>query len=372
MKKINKILWGFLASFMLIISCSEDKDLAKIIDPADVNAPAILAPAKGDAFELSKSMADEVAFVIKWQRPDYGQSISMKFSVDIDLKGGNFSDNSINLGETSVDTFAITHGDLNKKLLELGFTADNAGDLDIRVKSTVNYQIPEEFSEVLTIQVTPFSTVFPSIYMIGAAVGGWDPALAVEVASTGEPNKFSTIAKFDNSNGKNFRFFTNPDWGSSLGGYNIFTNYPTDMLEPAAGDGDPNFNFIGTPGWYQMIVDQGTGTITMKAVSEPLLYLTGDATHGWSWDDPVTSLKWIGHQIWEGDVTFTQNNYFRLFEQKDWGPVGYGHDIITNYDTNIIIIAVGHGDPNWQFVAASGLYHVKVDKRKATIVITAK
>ena len=108
----------------------------------------------------------------------------------------------------------------------------------------------------------------------------------------------------------------------------------------------------------------------MSPTDEQQLYLTGDATHGWNFDAPVTTLYWTGHEIYSGQVTFIQDKYFRCFKQKDWGPDSFGHNVLTNYDTDVIIIAVGHGDPNWQFIAASGTYDVVVDMRKESITIT--
>lgn len=369
MKNIYRLFMLFVVILTTLSSCSEDKELELIMNPEDVSAPSITAPSAGEQFELTLDNKDELAMVIRWNRPDYGVNLKMDFTVDIDVKDGDFSD-PINLAITTSDSLALTQAELNEKILALGLPVGQMSDFDIRIKSAVNYQIPEEFSEIITVSATPYSTIFPSIYMIGAGVGGWDPALAVEVASTGEPQKYYTKAYFDADGDGNFRFFTAPDWGSSYGGWDKLTSYPTDLLQPKAGDGDPNFEFIGTTGWYEIWVDTNSGSIDMKATTEPWLYLTGDATHGWNWDNP-TKIKWVGHEIWEGDVTFTQNNFFRFFEQADWGPVGYGHDILTNYDTNIIIVAEGHGDPNYQFVATSGSYHVVVNKREASVVITA-
>ncbi|MCU4177501.1 SusE domain-containing protein [Carboxylicivirga sp. N1Y90] len=369
MKSLNKIFLFFAISMMVVSSCSEDKEYAKIMNPDEVDAPSVTAPSEGEEFVLSLDDKDELAMIIRWDKSDFGIDIKMDFSVDIDVKDGDFT-MPINLALTTSDSLALTQEELNKKLLELGLSPGQSADFDIRVKSTVNYQIEDKISEIVTVSGTPYSTIFPSIYMIGAGVGGWDPALAVEVAATEEPKKYYTKAYFIAEGDANFRFFTNPDWGSTLGGWDVFPNYPIEFLQPKEGDGDPNFEFIGTTGWYELWVDEGTGTIQMKATTEPWLYLTGDATHGWGWDDP-TKIKWVGHEIWEGDVTFNKDGYFRLFEQADWGPVGYGHDIITTYNETYIIIAEGHGDPNWQFIASTGSYHVLVNKRTGTFSITA-
>lgn len=352
----------------IVSSCSEDLEMTKIGNVENVNPPSIIAPTSGSSIILEKDNSDEVALTIEWSEPDYGVNLSAKFNVDVDYKNGDFS-NSVLLTTTSKSIAELTHGELNEKLLAMGLKPEVESEVDLRIQSVVNYQIDDKFSSVVTVKATPYSTVFPSIYMIGAAVGGWDPSKAVEIASTGEVDQYETIAYFDTAEGANFRFFTAPDWGSSLGGYDVLTNYPTDYLQPATSDSDPNFNFVGTVGWYTINVNTKTGIIDMNPTNEPFLYLTGSATHGWSWDNP-TKLDWKGHYIWEGDVTFAQNEYFRCFEQADWGPIGYGYDVLTNYDQSFIVIAEGHSDPNWQFVAATGSYHVLVNKREESIIIT--
>lgn len=235
-----------------------------------------------------------------------------------------------------------------------------------RVASVVNYQYDTLYSDAITCISSPYSTTFAPIYMIGSAVDEWDPEKAAELPSTGMPDLYYTKWNFKAGA---FRFFTAKDWGASLGGYDVFTVYPTDILGET-GDGDSNFDFIGTEGWYEITVDVSTGTVEMTAIDEPLLYLTGDATHGWSWDDPVTSLTWIGYEVWEGSVDFTSGGYFRCFLQKDWSPDSFGYDVITNFDADYLENDGTQGDPNWLYVGATGTYTVQVDKPNATITIT--
>lgn len=369
MRNLYKYLLAIPALLSLfMVSCDDDMSTTEMLADEEISAPIILNPTADQEFVLTKENEAQ-PIKIKWDKADYGVSLKTNYSIEIDAIDGDYSA-PLSIGTSNIDSLIITQADLNKKVLELGLTPNEQGEVNLRVVAKVTDAIAVKYSPIVKIKITPYSTKFKSIYMIGAALNGWDPAKAVEVASTGEVKKFYTIAKFDASGDANFRFYSDTNWGASLGGYDLFTNYPGDLLEET-GDGDKNFRFIGTSGWYKLSVDVATGSIEMTSTEEPLLYLTGDATHGWNWDAP-TSIKWIGHEIWEGDVTFTQNNFFRLFGQKDWGPVSFGYDIITDYDTNIIIIAEGHSDPNWQFIGNSGVYSVKVDKRNGSILLTAK
>jgi hypothetical protein len=364
MKKFKNIIYVFLA-FSLLFAC-EEVEREPVIIPGD--SPALSQPASGTQVVFQKVNATEESVNFTWSEADFGFPSATVYNLQVDVAGNNFA-NALELATTPELSASITHATLNEKLMTHGVAANAPTQIEFRVEATVNpkYSL---FSEPVNMTVTLYASTFPPIYMIGASVGGWDTSKAVEVASTGEPFEYITIWRFDASNGSNFRFFSQPEWSASLGGYDTFTNYPADLLEPATGDSDPNFNFIGTAGWYEIKVNTETGTIEMVATSEPGMYLTGDATHGWNWDEPVTALDYKSYKIWEGDVAFTQNGAFRLFAQKDWGPTSYGYDVVVNYDTDYIDVAEGHGDPNWFFLKPSGTYHVVVNLRTNTIEIS--
>lgn len=365
MKRIQKLVYILLA-FFLFFAC-EEVEREPVVQLGDV--PVILTPSAGTTMEFEKLGAEENEVTFSWSEADFGFQSATSYTVQLDLAGGDFSE-ALSIATITDTTISLTQATMNTKLQGFGLPVSEATALEVRVTASVSEYVDPLTSVSVELTIALYASTFPSIYMIGAPIGGWDPSLAVEVVSTGEPYQYTTIAYFDNADGSNFRFFNKPDWNESLGGYDVFTTYPTDLLEPASADSDPNFNFIGTAGWYEMYVDTDAGTITMTAVDKPGMYLTGDATHGWIWDDPVTELAWVGYKIWEGDVAFTQGGAFRLFEQKDWGPTSYGYDVIVDYDTEYINVMAGHDDPNWEFLKPSGTYHVKVNLRETSIEIT--
>jgi starch-binding outer membrane protein SusE/F len=367
MKNIQGIIYLLLA-VMLFTGC-EKLEREPVVRPGD--APSITQPQAGTQLVFDRDNATGATVEFSWSEADYGFPSATTYSLQAAQAGSNFA-TPVELSAVNDLSVTLTHATLNNRFMMAGLSPNEAIDMEFRVVASVSPYVTSLISQPVPATVTLYAASFPSIYMIGAAVGGWATNLAVELVSTGEPSVYTTIAYFDVANGTNFRFFNNPEWGASLGGYDVFTQYPQDLLSPATSDDDPNFNFTGTPGWYELVVNTETGTISMEAVGEPVMYLTGDATHGWNWDDPVTSLQWVGYQIWEGDVNFTQNNAFRLFPQKDWGPVSYGYDVITNYNTEYIDVMQGHGDPNWQFKKPSGTYHVRVDLRNNSIEIKEK
>nr|MDA3818250.1 SusE domain-containing protein [Prolixibacteraceae bacterium] len=333
------------------------------------DGPELVSPSSGSSIVLEREGAEENTVSFSWSEADFGFPSATSYTVQFDLAGNDFSD-PFSLVTTS-DTFAVaTQADLNNDLMEFGLPVAEETAVIVRVTASVSDDITTLTSATADMNITLYASSFPSIYMIGAGTGGWDPGLAAEVASTGVPYNYETTAYFDSSGDGNFRFFNNPDWGASLGGYDVFTTYPTDLLEVAEGDDDPNFRFIGESGWYIIHADTENSEITMEATEEPVLYAVGDATTGWDFDPGTATLSWTGHQIYEGDIDFTQDLAFRFFAQADWGSVSYGYDTLTKYDTSFIDIMEGNDDPNWQFVAESGNYHVVVNIREKTVEIT--
>lgn len=375
MKRILTI-FSFL-SVVFLTACELEPQVQIAENPA---VPTILMPTDGYAYNFTWDNENDTIMIVI-SPVDYGFPVGVTYTAEFDLDGGDFK-RSRKLGFFTGDTLMVPVKKFNTEIKKLKVTEGEANNLDLRISCFVSQTVADLLSPIVNISFVPYSkpvviepeepteTIYEKIYMIGACTGGWELTKAVEMVTTEETNVLWTNAYFDTASGANFRFFIQPDWASALGGYNVFENYPTDLLEPAAADTDPNFNFIGETGWYNIVANIGTKTITMVAISEPGLYLTGDATHGWDWDEPVSTIKWVGHEIYEGNIDFIKDGAFRLFAQKDWSPTSYGWDYVTNYNTDYIDIMAGHNDPNWQFVAESGNYHVKVDLRKKLIEIS--
>jgi hypothetical protein len=350
----------------LLFAC-EEVEREPIVVLGD--AAEFVSPSMGASLVFEKLDAEVNTLTFTWSKADFGFQSATTYSLELDYFGNDFAD-PISLISTSDTSATFTQAELNEEFLEFGLETSKPTELEFRIVASINVDVEMLYSTSINLNVTLFASTFPPIYIIGGCTGGWDPGKAVEVVSTGEAYMYTTIAEFTNDGDINFRFFTAPDWDASLGGHDIFTTYPNDLLEIATADSDPNFNFIGTPGWYELNVNTNTGVLVMTAIDKPVMYVTGDATHGWVWDDPVTELLWTGYKVWEGDVDFTNGNAFRLFPQKDWGPDSYGWDLLVNYNTDYIDVMADHDDPNWQFLAPTGTYHMKVDMRAASVEIT--
>lgn len=344
-------------------------------------APQIISPTSNQAFAFTwDNNTDD--FQVIFSGADYGFPISPSYTVQIDKQGGDFT-RAQSLGIITNDTLVIPVSKFNSAVKKMKFVDGDVAALEMRVTSYVSKFYEDLVSPLIPISFVPYSepvvvepidttpvVTINELYLIGASTGAWDTGRAVALTA-GEAGVFTGLVHFSSaSDGRNWRFFKQPDWGSSYGGYDVFETYPVDLLEPAATDSDPNFNFIGETGWYKLVVDVNKKTIAMTAADAPELYLTGDATHGWNWNDPVSTVFGTGNFVYEGDIAFIQNNAFRVFAQKDWSPTSYGWDYLTNYDPAVINVMEGHADPNWQFLLESGTYQVKIDMKALSIEIT--
>lgn len=167
---------------------------------------------------------------------------------------------------------------------DAGYTIDanlvNAGDGDSNfrfVGTTGTYLLTiDDVSKTITLgEPESIGTCeFDLLYTVGAGITqtGWD---------WGNPGKFycdgngaySTyieLSAYTGNDDGNFRFFTaDSDWNSGRNyPYYVDAGYTIDANFVDAGDGDNNFRFVGTDGFYILTVDDVNKTITLTAAEQ--------------------------------------------------------------------------------------------------------
>ncbi|WP_460217742.1 SusE domain-containing protein [Psychroserpens sp. MEBiC05023] len=341
--------------------------------------PVISNPDSTFSLVLLETTPTDEAINVTWDDPDFGDnsSVDVIYEVQFAEAGTDFA-GAVTVGATGM-SFSSTHEDFNITVLDAGLTAEEAGDLDFRVKATIEMEAGnlERFSDAVTISVTPYSIeLAPILYVVGAGAvdAGWSWDTPIELPLQG--TKYSGNINLINDA---FRFFTvNNDWGSGRNypfyesaGYTIDSNLANAM------DGDSNFQFVGTPGEYFIEIDTDAKTITLgPPVIGPncnfdQLWLVGagivDA--GWSWDTPV-ALPCTGNGTYSGNVALT-NDAFRFFSvNNDWGTgtnyptyEGNGYTIDSNFNDAM------DGDNNFFFNGTPGTYFLTVDDINKTITL---
>ena len=361
--RIFNISLIFLILYTLI-SC-EEKEMIKF-DPDNVTTSELTVPATITLTPDNES--DVVKF--SWSEADYGIPVSITYILQVDTS--NSFPAPYNLYSGGSLSYETNVKDFNTKLLNnLGLEPEVETPVFFRVATSVNNNIDQYISTSKSKEITTYPTEFPPIYMIGAATGGWDTQLAVEMLST-KPKIYSTIAKFKSNEA--FRFFAQPDWGPTSYNYPYFDKDSISVLLENANDGDQNFKFTGDSGYYRITVSMKTLSVKMDAVDEPVMYMTGAAIGGW--DQPGTGksvkMTFVKENVWTGTADFVNGEAFRFFAQPDWGPTSYNYPYFSDGTVDPLLEDAGDGDNNFKFTGSSGTYKVTLNLQELTVDLEAQ
>jgi hypothetical protein len=356
-KKIFKHILGLVLVFTVLISC--DKDSVKPTVKSSVAANQLLTPSSA-SYVLTKDQASNVAEVFKWTKPNFGYPASVTYKLQADISTGDFSNAAV-LVTTDTLTGSVIVKDFNDKMLSLGLAPEAAADVKLRVVSSVSEKVNPVYSNVVTISVTPYATSFPPIYAMGAGLKGWGPWPDNEVILTS--SSYQIYETYVNLSNDTFRFFAQADWNPTSYNYPYFSTVDANFVN--ANDGDSNFKFVGTPGWYKITVNLKTKDVSLASASEPLLYMMGAAVNGWGpWPSAAVKMNFVSPGVFTGTATFSVEA-FRFFAQADWSPTSYNYPYFTSVDSNFI--NANDGDSNLKFVGTPGTFNLKVDLNAKTV-----
>jgi hypothetical protein len=261
MKNIIKITF-FALLLISIGSCTNDKDPVATANGLNLKAitpsgPYILSPINGD---------NDVA-TISWDEVDNGVATNPSvYVVEIAKSGTNFATPIIASTSSTATTFLWKEGYLNSLLLANGFLPELAADVDVRVKSTLGIEFNTfvQYSNIITIKVTPFSQSAFAFTKVGA-----DPAPAPKTLSSG--------------------FFTTDTEGYAwleAGDYKFYTSVQNKFAatNPFYGkDGTGALVLNGTPitvttaGYYRIMADNSASPATFSITPITAWGIIGDA-----------------------------------------------------------------------------------------------
>jgi hypothetical protein len=389
MKKIKILLVLFVAA-LGFNSCSED--------------PITFTAQEPGAFSFTNSFSTEYVLTpatsgnlgerFTWMDADFDVPTAVTYDLQRSLTG-DFSDVSV-VGSTSGNEIAITVGDLLSMAANAGLDNNpdtenpNTGDVWFRLRAYIGTGELESIStaQALTL-VLPENTneeavcELDALYAVGAGLptAGWDWGSPVVFNCTGN-GVYSGNVELTSDGDANFRFFTvNTDWGSGRNypyyadaGYTIDANFVNAM------DGDSNFKFVGTSGFYNLKIDDVNKTITLGdpeasgTCEVDILFAVGAGlpTAGWSWETPVQFFC-SADGIWSGNVELTSDGdaNFRFFTvNTDWGSGrNYPYYADAGYTIDPNLVNAGDGDSNFKFVGTSGTYFLTIDTNTKVITL---
>ncbi len=348
-------------------------------------------------YVLSFATAANIGERFTWDTPDAGVPTNFTFSLEKSISG-DFSDAEV-VGATSANEIAITIGDMLGFAAQLGLDAipDNGipstGQVSFRLRSVIGtggeptYSVSQALTLVMLEETDEQAAIcdLDQLFAVGAGIAfaGWDWATPASFGCTGN-GVYSGNVKLQNNEGadNNFRFFTvATDWDSGQN-YPFFADagYTIDANLVDAMDGDNNFAFTGTSGYYYLTIDTVNKTITLDdptaigSCEVDILYAVGaglpDA--GWDWATPVL-FTCNDNGIWSGYVNLTTDGdaNFRFFTvATDWDSgrnfpfyADAGYTIDADFEDAL------DGDNNFKFIGTTGQYLLTIDEVNKTITL---
>lgn len=311
MKNILKIS---TLALLLFAGVSCENDDQTIATPS--GGPELITPLDGSAYVLLPENATNEATTLVWNHADYDVQTEVNYDVEVALAGTDFT-TIIPAGSTTSRFLVWTVEGLNTVALEAGLTPYTAGDLEVRIKSSLGSNAEMvAYSNVITITITPYTTDLPKIAVPGNHQG-WSPPTAPLMASSGfGQTNFEGYISLDGE----FKFLRPKadgtfDWDGDSADWGDDGTFSGVLLNTG------ETNCTTTAGYYW--VKANTATLTYSITPITTWGIIGSATPGgWDSSTPMTynptTKKWsIVVTLVDGEYKFRSNNIW------DAGSVQY-------------------------------------------------
>jgi hypothetical protein len=346
MKNLIKSILPVLAMSLLLCSC-QDKETPVL--------RAHEAPAIGripSAIVIDKDNIYSGKLTVNFTHGSYQTPVAIATQLEIARKGTNF-DVYKNVGGAVVEKNAteveITYKELNAALTALGLEPRVPVETEVRIRTYASAYAQTSvgstplYSEVKTLEVTPFEPQPAWVYVVGE-FQGWNRTGGYSLISLLDDGTYIGYVDFPRAASS---FLILPDnssswdhkWGSDDGS-NLVKDGGADIVSPAAG-------------YHKITADLNALTIQMTPYSWGII---GDATPtGW---DSDTDMTWNYESLkWEITIALTVGN-FKLRWNNDWA---------VNYGITDGVATLGGADVP---IAESGTYSITLDEEKPEITIT--
>jgi starch-binding outer membrane protein SusE/F len=256
------------------------------VDIKSYLVPITLVPSSSSPLVLLVSNASNPAVSFNWNASNFGSN-TISYALQIDTAGGNFTNPQVKKLGTNY-TSGFTVNELNSIAIAAGVIGGSTKNVQFRVVSYLgNYTTLMVISNVVTISVTTFTPIPPTLYIVGdATAGGWSNPVPLPSQQFTRLDAVSYGIVINLTAGKSYVFLPlNGDWGHKYGGTSATGGT---LLADGAVPGS-NTPAPATTGNYQIVVNFQTGTYAVTPFSTtipPNLYIVGDATPG-GWNNPV-------------------------------------------------------------------------------------
>jgi hypothetical protein len=291
------------------------------------------------AVVLTPATAADTVVAFTWTQTQYGFAAAVRYSVQVAKAGTSFAAPK-EVSVSSGSTLKYAGADLNQMAILLGLAPGNAGQLEVRVKSSLTDSIPAIYSNVVSLAVTPYLVVinYPSMWVPGD-YQGWDPATAPKISSKADNGIYEGYVYMTPSSSKKFKFTSDPDWNHTNYGWASSTttgNNITGTMNTTGGD-----LFTPAGGYYLLKANKNNNTWSGTLTTWGLI---GDAVpvSGWNSDQDLTFST--TDRVWT--ITTNLNVGAIKFRANDDWAMNFGDtgaDQVMEYDgANISITSAGN------------------------------
>jgi len=286
-----------------------------------VDAPTFISVADGDTFVLSIDNNDALAVTVAWNDPilDSSLSVDIDYVLEMATPGTDFA-TPIEAGNVkNMNSITLTNAQLNGIAIQTGIAVDTAGDLEVRLRSTItdaaSGSVLERTSTTITINVTTYLTVLDlstTWGIVGSGYNNWGATLDAPFYTT---DVAGIIVAYANLVDGEIKFRENNDWASNYGSDDAST---TNGVTSGSLSGA---NIAVTAGSYKVTMDLNNLTFSMENFS---IGIVGGAYNNWG-ATPDFMLEYDQYSdVFRGLVTLIDGEMkFRM--NNDWGT-NYGDD----------------------------------------------
>lgn len=344
MKKILKLSSLALLLFAGVSCENDDQTIA-----TPMGGPELLTPADGNEYVLLMENASNEVTTLVWNHADYDVQTEINYDVEVALADTDFT-SIVSGGSTNSRYLTWTVEQLNTVMLDLGAIPYQPTEIDVRIKSSLGANNDlEDFSNVITITVTPYPTDLPKIGVPGNHQG-WDATAApLLAASTFGKTDYDGYIWLDGE----FKFVTPNsttgviNWENQGGGpeYADDGSFSGVLLQGSSTNCGPN-----AAGYYRVRANTTDLTYETTLVSWGVI---GSATPGgWDSDTNMTydanTGKWsLVVTLVDGEIKFRYNDSWNNGSDQfnlgsyDGGadPGNYGGEMMTYGGGNIAVTA---------------------------------
>lgn len=283
------------------------------IKATSYSVPVTLAATSTGPFAPTPLNKDNILAKLSWNGVVYGSSTA-SYAIEYAKGGTNFANpTTIAIAKDSL-TKSLTGMELYQMANNSGIAFNTTGNVDVRVKVTVDGTNQVYYSTVQTMQVKPVEMILymylPGDYqsfdpykasLPSGNTWGWDPATAPKLASTDGVNYEGYVWVPAGGSGE-FKMTSAPNWDN--------TNYGGTATTLSTSGG--NLVWPATGKYY--LVKANLTTLTWSTTEITTWGVIGSGTPGgWDGSTPLTfnttTLKWTGTiNFSAGEFKFRANN----------------------------------------------------------------